>query len=200
MTGQRIGYARVSTNEQHPEAQADKLKAAGCERIFTDEGVSGRLARRAQWDACLGYLRPGDVLVITKLDRAGRSVKHLVELAEQLKQRRIDLQVLDQGIDTTTPVGRMLFHVLAAIAEFEADLVRERTMDGLAAARARGRKGGRKPKLTGKQGAMAREMYESRRHAMKDIAETFGVSQMTIYRHLHREQEPVASQPNSGVR
>jgi DNA invertase Pin-like site-specific DNA recombinase len=180
----RIGYARVSTNDQHPEAQADQLTAAGCERIFTDHGVSGKLAKRPQWDACLAFLRPGDALVVTKLDRMGRSVKHLVDVGLSLRDRGVDLVVTQQGIDTTTAAGRMMFHVLAAIAEFEADLISERTIDGLTAARARGRKGGRKAKLSPRQVKLAREMYDSREHTVEQIGQTFGVSRQTVYRHL----------------
>ena len=180
----RIGYARVSTTDQNPEAQHDALNAAGCDKIFTDHGVSGKLARRPQWDACQAYLRPGDVLVVTKLDRLGRSVKHLVDLGLSLRDRGIDLVVTQQGIDTTTPAGKLLFHLLAAIAEFEADLISERTRDGLAAARARGRKGGRPPKVNARQATLIRQMYASREHTIKEIADTFGVSHMTVYRHL----------------
>jgi DNA invertase Pin-like site-specific DNA recombinase len=186
--GNRIGYARVSTTDQHPEVQHDALAEAGCSRIFTDRGVSGKLARRPQWDACLGYLREGDVLVVTKLDRLGRSVKHLVDLGLQLRERGIDLVVTQQGIDTTTPAGKLLFHLLAAIAEFEADLISERTRDGLAAARARGRTGGRKRSLTARQAAVIRDMYESRKHTVNEIAETFGVSHMTVYRYLRADK------------
>jgi DNA invertase Pin-like site-specific DNA recombinase len=184
MTGHRIGYARVSTADQHPEAQHDALQAAGCERIFTDKGISGKLASRPQWDACLDYLRPGDVLVVTKLDRLGRSVKHLVDLGLMLADRGIDLVVTQQGIDTTTPAGKLLFHLLASIAEFEADLISERTRDGLAAARARGRQGGRPAKLNARQVSVMRQMYASREHTIGEIASTFGVSHMTVYRHL----------------
>ncbi|MCU1670871.1 MAG: site-specific recombinase, invertase Pin, partial [Blastococcus sp.] len=139
----RIGYGRVSTPDQNADAQHDALDAAGCERVFFDHGVSGKLARRPELDACLDYLRPGDTLVITKLDRLGRSVKNLVDQVLDLGTRNVDLVVISQGIDTTTPAGKLIFHVLAAIAEFERDLILERTLEGLAAARARGRKGGR---------------------------------------------------------
>lgn len=176
-----IGYARVSMDDQNPEAQLDQLAEAGCARVFTDKGVSGKLARRPQWDACLAFLRPGDTLVITKLDRAGRSVKHLIEVADQLREMGAELRVLQQGIDTSTPAGRMLFHILASIAEFERDLISERTKDGLEAARARGRKGGRKPKLNDKQLAQVRKMADSGEHTISDIAETFRVSRPTIY-------------------
>ena len=185
-----IGYARVSTRDQHPEAQTDALAAAGCKRIFTDK-ASGKLARRPKLDDALAYLRSGDVLVITKLDRLGRSVRKLIDLVETLRERQVGLRVLDQGIDTTTPAGRMFFHVLAALAEFEASLISERTLDGLEAARARGRKGGRKPKLNDRQIALARQMHASGEHTVAAIAETFGVTRPTIYRAL--ETEPVSA-------
>jgi DNA invertase Pin-like site-specific DNA recombinase len=182
-----IGYSRVSTQDQHPEAQHDALTTAGCERIFTDK-ASGKLARRPQLDAALAYLRPGDVLVITKLDRLGRSVRNLVDLALDLEQRDVQLRVLDQGIDTSTAGGRLFFHIVGAIAEFERDLIAERTRDGLAAARARGRKGGRRPKLSDRQVAQVRAMHASGEHTIAGIAETFKVTRPTIYRVLEQAQ------------
>jgi DNA invertase Pin-like site-specific DNA recombinase len=184
----RVGYSRVSTGNQHDEGQLDKLRAAGVDRIFTDHGVSGTKAHRPQWDECRGYLRSGDTLVVTKLDRVGRSVRHLVELANELHDRGVDLVVLDQAIDTTTPAGRFMFHILCAVAEMEHELTVERTHDGLAAARARGRKGGRKSKLTAAQERTLRAMYDSRQHTVREIADTFGISEMTVYRHL--EERP----------
>ena len=142
----RIGYGRVSTRDQNPEAQHDALQAAGCDEIFIDT-ASGKLARRPELDrALLSANRSGDQLVVTKLDRLGRSLEHLIELAKLLQDRGVDLVVLDQGIDTSTAVGRLFFQIIGAIAEFEHALMSERTMDGLAAARARGRTGGQKPK------------------------------------------------------
>jgi DNA invertase Pin-like site-specific DNA recombinase len=190
----KCGYARVSTRDQHPEAQTERLLAAGCDpdHIFTDEGVSGKLASRPAWDQCLAYLRPGDTLVTVKLDRIGRSIKNLIEITEFLRERQVNLVVLDQQIDTTTPTGKLVFHVLAAIAEFERDLIRERTMDGLAVAQAHGRKGGSKPKLTPSQIRRAREMFEetkddgTHRYTMEEIAGTFKVSRPTVYRALGR--------------
>ncbi|MEV4511374.1 recombinase family protein [Dactylosporangium sp. NPDC049525] len=179
----KIGYARVSTRDQHPESQEDALKAAGCERTFIDR-ASGKLARRPQLDAALDYLRPGDQLVITRLDRLGRSVKNLCELADDLKSRGVDFQVLSQGIDTSTSAGKFFFHILAGIAEFERDLLSERTLDGLEAARARGRKGGRRPVMTPDKLAVARQMYESKQHTVEAIAKVVGVSRATLYRHL----------------
>ena len=155
----RIGYGRVSTRDQHPEAQHDALTVAGCDAVFVDK-ASGKLARRPELDkALLSANRAGDQLVITKLDRLGRSLEHLIELSNTLQARGVDLVVLDQGIDTSTAVGRMFFQILGAIAEFEHALMSERTMDGLAAARARGRTGGQKPKLGPRQVALARSMY-----------------------------------------
>jgi DNA invertase Pin-like site-specific DNA recombinase len=185
----RIGYARVSTRDQHPEAQRDTLAAAGCERVFVDK-ASGKLAHRPALDDALMVARKGDQLVVTKLDRLGRSLEHLIDTARDLEARGVDLVVVDQGVDTSTPAGRMFFHMLGAIAEFEHALISERTRDGLAAARARGRTGGQKPKLTTRQAAVARTMYDEtdergkRRHTVAQIAAEFGVTRPTIYRHL----------------
>src|SRR5215831_10137618 len=134
----RIGYARVSTADQHPEAQVDRLRDDGCEQVFTDKGVSGTMARRPQWDKCLEQLASGDTLVTVKLDRIGRSVANLVEVVSALRERGVALVVLDQSIDTSTAAGRMFFHFLAAIAEFERDLIIERTRDGQLAVRRAG--------------------------------------------------------------
>jgi DNA invertase Pin-like site-specific DNA recombinase len=192
----RIGYGRVSTRDQHPEAQHDALAAAGCDQIFIDK-ASGKLARRPELDkALLSANRSGDQLVITKLDRLGRSLEHLIELSKLLQTGGVDLVVLDQGIDTSTAVGRMFFQILGAIAEFEHALMSERTMDGLAAARARGRTGGQKPKLGPRQVKLARQMYDEtgddgkRRHTVAQIAAEFGVSRPTIYRHLTKTADP----------
>ena len=190
----KVGYARVSTGDQHPEAQAERLRAAGCERIYTDKGVSGRLARRPEWDKLLDQLRRGDVLVCVRLDRVGRSVRNLVDVVGDLAERGVDLQVLDQQLDTTTPAGKMMFHVVAAISEFEADLIKERTRDGLAAARARGRVGGRKRKLNDEQVAMARRLYDEvgpdgrRAHTVEHIGKVLGVDRTTIYKALQRQE------------
>jgi DNA invertase Pin-like site-specific DNA recombinase len=183
----KIGYARVSTSDQNPDSQRDALTAAGCERIFTDK-VSGKLAKRPEWDTCLAYLRPGDALVITRLSRAARSLRNLLEVADQLRARGIDLVVLKQAIDTTTPAGRLAFHVMAAIDEFQRELIVEGTHEGLAAARARGRTGGRPPKLTAAQITVARQLYDARQHTVQQIADMFGVTKPTIYRHLEAEQ------------
>ena len=187
----RIGYARVSTRDQHPEAQHDALTAAGCDpsHVYIDT-ASGKLARRPELDKALLVLRQGDQLVITKLDRLGRSLAHLIDISAGLQARGVDLVVLDQGIDTTTAVGRMFFQILGAIAEFEHALMSERTRDGLEAARARGRTGGQKQKLGPRQVKLARQMYEEtgadgkRRYTVAEIAGEFGVSRPTVYRAL----------------
>nr|WP_231614187.1 recombinase family protein [Mycobacterium nebraskense] len=180
----------------HPEAQRDALTAAGCDQIFLDK-ASGKLARRSELDkALLSANRVGDQLVVTKLDRLGRSLDHLIELAKRLAAAGVDLVVLDQGIDTSTALGRMFFHILGAIAEFEHALMSERTMDGLAAARARGRTGGQKPKLGPRQVNLARQMYDElgqdgkHRYTVAQIAAEFGVTRPTIYRHLSKLPAP----------
>ncbi len=191
----KIGYGRVSTRDQHPEAQHDALLAAGCEHVFTDK-ASGKLARRPELDNALRTARAGDQLVITKLDRLGRSLEHLIELSKNLQDREVDLVVLDQAIDTSTAVGRMFFEILGSIAQFEHALMSERTRDGLAAARARGRVGGPKLKLRPRQAELAREMYDQvaddgkAKFTVAQIAAEFGVSRPTIYRYL--DQAPTA--------
>ena len=143
----KIGYARVSTRSQNDDSQVDDLTAYGCDKIFTDT-ASSKNAARPELDKALAYLREDDVFVITRLSRAMRSLKHLLALAEELRGRGVGLVVLSQQIDTTTPTGRLVFHVLGAIDEFQRELIIEGTREGLAAARARGRTGGRKPKLS----------------------------------------------------
>lgn len=178
-----IGYARCSTLEQNTDDQVRRLEAAGCVKVFTEPGVSGKLAHRPQLDACLTYLRPEDTLVITKLDRAGRSVQHLLTMSNELGERGIGLKVLDQPIDTTTPVGKLFFTMVAAFAEFERDLIVERTHEGLRTAWANGKKSGRKPKLTPVQCDEARRMHSDGRSVVY-IAGVFSVSRPVIYRAL----------------
>lgn len=186
-----VGYARVSTSGQHEESQEDLLNAAGCERIFVDK-ASGKLARRPKWDACLEYLRPGDTLVVTRLSRIARSVKNLTDVAAVLAERGIDLLVLRQHIDTRTPAGRLTFHILAAVDEFTADVISENTLEGLAAARARGRKGGRPAALSAEHVAHARRMLDEG-HKVTEVAEFFGVSRPTIYRALSDDPAEVTA-------
>ena len=188
----KIGYARVSTRGQNDDSQVDDLTAYGCEKIFTDT-ASGKNAARPELDKALAYLRAGDVFVITRLSRAMRSLKHLLALADELRERGVGLVVLKQQIDTTTPQGRLVFHLLGAIDEFQRELIVEGTREGLAAARARGRTGGRKPKLNDRQAATVRRMYAAtgpdgkRQHTVAEIAEAVGVHRTTVYDYLRKE-------------
>jgi DNA invertase Pin-like site-specific DNA recombinase len=184
MAGHLIGYGRVSTHEQSPDSQEDALRSVGCDRVFIDRGVSGKLARRPELDACLEYMRSGDTLVITRLSRAARSLRHLLELADSLRERGIGLKVLSQDIDTTNATGRFLFHILAAVDELQREIIVEATLEGLAAARARGKKGGRVAKLSERQVARARELYDAKIMTVAEIGQQFGVSRQTIYRAL----------------
>lgn len=192
--GYAVGYARVATTEQDAVLQHDALTEAGCSRIFTDT-ASGAIAERPQLAAALDHLRSGDILVVWRLDRLGRSLRHLIETVEGLEQRGIGFRSLPESIDTTTPGGRLIFHVFGALAEFERELIRERTMAGLAAARARGRVGGRPPAMTEAKLRQALAMREQGR-SVSEISEVIGVSRATIYRHLGHdagEQAPRTS-------
>ncbi|MGH2875077.1 MAG: recombinase family protein [Solirubrobacteraceae bacterium] len=181
--GHLIGYARVSTADQDPALQLDALHDAGCARVFHDQ-VSGAVADRPELAKAVDYLRAGDTLVVWKLDRLGRSLRHLIDTVRALEERGIGLRSLHESLDTATPAGRLIFHVFGALAEFERDLIRERTHAGLAAARARGRRGGRPHVMNATQVAVARQMYDSRDHTIAAIAATLGVSRATIYRNL----------------
>lgn len=186
----RIGYGRVSTTDQNLDAQHDALTAAGCEKIFVDK-LSGTRASRPELDRTLEILRAGDKLVITRLNRLGRSTRNLMDLLDLVQARGAELEMLDQRIDTSTPIGKMFFQIAAAFAEFERDLIVERTNEGLAAARARGRTGGQKPKLTPRQGRILQAMYEEqgpdgkRAYTVAQIGREFGVSPATVYRYLN---------------
>ena len=178
-----LGYARVSTFEQNADLQRDALESAGCYRVFTDK-ASGKLDQRPQLTAVLDQARPGDTLVVWRLDRLGRSLKHLIETIKDLSDRGIAFRSLTEQIDTSTPGGRLIFHVFGALAEFERDLIKERTEAGLSAARARGRHGGRPTVMTPQKVAIARHMYDSREHTVSAIAKVLGVSRASLYRHL----------------
>lgn len=182
LTMTRVGYARVSTREQNIETQTDLLAQAGCEKVFIDK-VSGKLARRPRWDACLDYLRPGDQLIVTRLSRVARSMRNLTEVVAELERLDVDLVVLKQGLDTSSPAGRLLFHLMGAIDEFTADLISEGTLEGLAAARARGRVGGRPTVMTPTMVQMARRMFDEGRKP-GEIARELRIGRTTVYRHL----------------
>ena len=177
-----IGYARVSTDDQELALQRDALTAAGCERLFEDT-ISGATAERPQLAEALGFARTGDTLVVWKLDRLGRSLSNLIELLNGLSARGVGFRSLTEQIDTTTSGGKLIFHIFGALAEFERELIRERTRAGLAAARARGRVGGRPRKLdTAQKLAMARSLYAEGTHSIEDICKTLGISRTTLYR------------------
>jgi DNA invertase Pin-like site-specific DNA recombinase len=179
-----IGYARVSTGEQTLALQLDALTTAGCGKVY-QETASGAKAERPVLADVLGYLRPGDTLVVWRLDRLGRSLKHLIEVVAGLAEQGIGFKSLTEQIDTTTPGGKLIFHVFGALAEFERDLIRERTHAGLAAARARGRLGGRPKKLTDStQRELARTLYASGQTDIATICRTLGISRATLYRAL----------------
>ena len=189
----KIGYVRVSKQEQHEALQIDALQEAGCEKWFLDK-MTGSKAERKGLDEALAYLRPGDTLVVWKLDRAGRSLTHLIELLKSLKERGIEFISLTEQIDTTTPGGKLIFHLMGALAEFERDLIRERTNAGLAAAKARGRVGGRPRKLkTNGKVALARRMFADQSHSIPEICAALGISRATLYRYVREAKEASSS-------
>ena len=179
----RIGYARVSTLDQNLDLQEDALKAAGCEKIYTDKS-GGTRAERSGLGRALADLRAGDRLVVWKLDRLGRSLRHLIETVTALRDRGVGFQSVQEAIDTTTPGGKLVFHVFGALAEFERNLIRERTHAGLAAARARGRTGGRPKSLDARQKALAVDLYRQRNHTVAEICRTVGISKPTLYAYV----------------
>jgi DNA invertase Pin-like site-specific DNA recombinase len=178
-----IGYARVSTQDQTLNLQKDALEKIGCNKIFTDT-ASGAKAERKGLDEALEYVREGDTLVVWRLDRLGRSLKHLIETISQLDTRKIGFKSLTENIDTTTSGGKLIFHIFGALAEFERNLIRERTNAGLQAARARGRKGGRPKSLTGKKTAMAQALYNDKNNTIDEICNTLNISRATLYRYI----------------
>ena len=178
----RFGYARVSTEEQRLDRQVDALEKAGCEKIFLEKASSTKTSQ-PELERMLSVLRKGDEVVVVKLDRISRSTKHLIELTEKFDEVGVDFISLNDAIDTTTPMGRFFFRVMASIAELERDLIAERTKDGLAAARARGHNGGR-PKTPDGAISKAKRMYESGAFTLKEITDATGVSKSTLYRNL----------------
>lgn len=179
----QIGYARISTHDQNLDLQNDALKKAGCEKIVV-EIASGKKSQRSGLEQALEMLRKGDRLVVWRLDRLGRSLGHLIALMAELEQREVGFLSLQEAIDTTSPGGKLVFHIFGALAEFERNLIRDRTRAGLEAARARGRKGGRPKRLTAKQRALAVELYRQRNHTVEEICRTVGISKPTLYAYL----------------
>jgi DNA invertase Pin-like site-specific DNA recombinase len=177
-----IGYARISTLDQTLALQQDALNAAGCEQLYTDTASGARTDRPGLAQA-LSHLRAGDTLVVWRLDRLGRSLAHLIETIKELEGRGVHFRSLQEQLDTGTSGGKLVFHVFGALAEFERDLIRERTHAGLAAARARGRVGGRPRKLTPKQVAQLRTLAADKGNSVTEICQTFGISRKTFYRY-----------------
>ncbi|MDS0937318.1 recombinase family protein, partial [Enterobacter hormaechei] len=175
-----IGYARVSTDDQHLDLQRDALMLAGCERIFEDK-VSGVQAEREGLATLIRSLRPGDTVVIWRLDRLGRSLKNLLQLVEHLDGLQVGLRSLQESIDTTSSGGRLVFHIFGALAEFERNLVRERTQAGLSSARRRGRQGGRPTILSPTKKALALKLHQERNHTIEEICKMMGISKSTLY-------------------
>lgn len=181
-----IGYARVSTQDQDPALQLDALTAAGCEQVF-DEKATGSSRERPELASCLRTLRQGDTLVVWKLDRLARSLKDLVAIIDDLQARGVGFRSLTEAIDTTSTGGRLVFHIFGALAEFEHSLIRERTIAGLAAARARGRRGGRKPAMSKADIRKAAAMLTDPTITKTEVARHFGISRVTLNAGLARE-------------
>jgi DNA invertase Pin-like site-specific DNA recombinase len=183
-----IGYARVSTHEQNLDLQRDALKQAGCDKIVADTASGGK-TQRSGLDRARELLRPGDVLVVWRLDRLGRSLRHLIELIGELESQGIGFRSLQEAIDTTSPGGTLVFHIFGALAEFERNLIRERTKAGLEAARARGRKGGRRHKLDARKRALALELYRGKRHTVMEICGMVGIAKPTLYAYVREANQ-----------
>jgi DNA invertase Pin-like site-specific DNA recombinase len=188
-----IGYARVSTQDQTLNLQKDALEKIGCVKIFTDT-ISGATTERKGLDEALEYVREGDTLVVWRLDRLGRSLKHLIETITALNNRKIGFKSITENIDTTTSGGKLIFHIFGALAEFERDIIRERTRAGVQAARARGRTGGR-PKAntlnTLKKVAMAQSLYDDKSNTIDEICRTLNISRATLYRYIETRKQLV---------
>jgi DNA invertase Pin-like site-specific DNA recombinase len=178
-----VGYARVSTGEQKMDLQLDALEEAGCEKIYTDE-LSGATSDRPGLQEAIDYVRPGDTLIVWRLDRFGRSLKDLVTKVERLREKDVGFKSLKENIDTTSSAGKLQFHIFSALAEFERDLNRERTMAGLRAARARGRVGGRPRALSEEELPQVQTLMENPDISTRQICERFEISKATLYRYV----------------
>lgn len=179
-----VGYARVSTDDQKLDLQIDALKDVGCERIFSDK-ISGAKADRPGLKQALDFVRKGDTLVVWKLDRLGRSLKHLIDTVNELNDRGVGFKSLQEGMDTSTPGGKLIFHVFGALAEFEREIIRERTQAGLKAARARGRLGGRPRVMDAAKLKIASTLMRDQTMSISQICKQIGVSRATLYRYIN---------------
>ncbi len=186
-----IGYARVSSQDQNPDLQLDALKKAGCEQVFVEKVSGSGVKTRPEWETCQRMLRKDDTLIVWRLDRLGRSLKDLVEIIQDLENRTVGFCSITEKIDTTSAGGKLIFHIFGALAEFEHTLIRERTKAGLAAARARGRKGGRKPKLSKADVKKAAAMLRDPTVTKTEVAEHFKTTRMTLNEALKREGYPL---------
>jgi len=195
-----FAYARVSTTDQNPDLQFDALKQSGYDRLFIDK-ASGAKTDRPEFNKLLGQLRPGDSILIWKLDRLGRSLRHLLDVVDHLNSMTVGLKSLTDPIDTTTSQGKHIFNIFASLAEFERDLIRERTMAGLAAARARGRIGGRPKGLSpeGKRNTIAAaSLFREGHHTIPEICQALSISKSTFYRYLKHESNRIKAEADSG--
>lgn len=189
-----IGYARVSTDDQNLDLQKDALTRSGCERILVDQ-QSGVKAERPGLKAALDYARKGDTLVVWRLDRLSRSLKDLIEIVTQLEARGIGLKSLHEALDTSSSSGKLVFHIFGALAEFERNLIRERTQAGLLAARVRGRRGGRPKALEANKRVLAVQLYEEKKHTVKQICQMMGISKPTLYKYVDAHKDNLNSKP-----
>src|SRR5829696_487436 len=183
-----IGYARVSTQDQNLDLQRDALERAGCEQIFTDQ-VSGTKARRPGLEQALSHLREGDTLVVWRLDRLGRSLRHLIDTVTNLQEKGVGFKSLTESIDTTTSGGRLVFNIFSSLAQFETEIIKERTQAGLQTARARGRTGGQRRALTEKQVQQLKQLAADKSNSVEEICKTFGISRMTFYRYVKTAED-----------
>ncbi len=189
-----IGYARVSTDDQNLDLQKDALTRAGCKRILEDHQSGAKAGRPGLQDA-LDYAREGDTLVVWRLDRLSRSLKDLIEMVTQLESQGIGLKSLQESLDTSSSSGKLIFHIFGALAEFERNLIRERTQAGLEAARARGRKGGRPKSLDADKRALAVQLYEKKKHTVKQICQMMDISKPTLYKYIEAHSGDLNSKP-----
>ncbi|MCP3668895.1 MAG: recombinase family protein [Gammaproteobacteria bacterium] len=187
-----IGYVRASTADQHLRMQEDALRDGGCEEIYRDI-ASGAKTDRPGLDDALGRLRPGDTLVVWKLDRLGRSIQHLIQTIQTLDEQGVGFKSLQENMDTATSGGKLIFHIFSALAEFERDLIKERTQAGLKAARARGRLGGRPPLLSGRQVNRMIELYDEGKSTVNEICKIFDISRPSFYNYLKKSKKENAS-------